>query len=291
MRLQDIQNDFHNELDSIYAKEEIDNFFFMLTESYFDVSRLKLALDPDIVLEKPHFILGALSQLKEEKPIQYILGETEFYGLQFKVNDDVLIPRPETEELVDWILNCHSERSEESSELSVLDIGTGSGCIAISLAKQLPNAKVYALDVSKKALKVAIMNAELNNVEIEFIEHNILNPRHAELVSASQKFDVIVSNPPYVRVKEKELMKQNVLNNEPHLALFVDDDNPLLFYKAICEFSKSNLKEEGRLFFEINEYLGNDMEELLKNYNFKNIELKQDIFEKDRMIKAVNINE
>ncbi|WP_282136114.1 peptide chain release factor N(5)-glutamine methyltransferase [Seonamhaeicola maritimus] len=289
MRLKDIQNDFHNELDSIYAKEEIDNFFFMLTESYFDVSRLKLALDPDIVLEKPDFILGALSQLKEEKTIQYILGETEFYGLQFKVNNDVLIPRPETEELVDWVIR--EQESNNQKPVTILDIGTGSGCIAISLAKQLPNAKVYALDVSKEALKVAKTNAELNNVEIEFVEDSILDLRDKGLLSECPKFDVIVSNPPYVREKEKELMKPNVLHNEPHLALFVNDDNPLLFYKAICKFSKLNLKDKGELFFEINEYLGSNMQELLKNYNFKNIELKQDIFKKDRMIKAMNIDE
>ncbi|APY12720.1 protein-(glutamine-N5) methyltransferase, release factor-specific [Seonamhaeicola sp. S2-3] len=288
MRLKDIKNTFQNQLNSIYSKEEIDNFFFMLTEFYFGVDRLKLALEPDVNIANPEAILYALKLLKEEKPIQYIIGETEFYGLPFKVNKNVLIPRPETEELVDWILNESKTNNQQS--ITVLDIGTGSGCIAISLAKNLPNAKVYALDVSNEALKVAKENAELNNAEVNFIEDNILNPSQKKLVSESYKFDIIVSNPPYVRKQEKQLMKANVLNNEPHLALFVSDDNPLLFYKAICEFSNKNLNKGGKLFFEINEYLGKDMTQLLKDYNFKNIELKQDIFNKDRMVRGEHDN-
>ncbi len=291
MRLKNIQEIFHVSLESLFTKEEIDTFFFLLTEDYYGITRLKLALNVDMELVNPQPLIKALELLKEEKPIQYILGETEFFGLNFKVNEHVLIPRPETEELVDWIISCHSESfdlaqdrlHEESQQLKILDIGTGSGCIAVSLAKNLPNAKVYALDVSKEALKVAKQNAELNNVEVEFIEDNILSPMTE---ARRSKFDIIVSNPPYVRVKEKELMKPNVLENEPHLALFVEDDNPLLFYKAISEFAKINLKNDGKLFFEINEYLGNDMIQLLKSYNFKEIELKQDIFKKDRMIKG-----
>ena len=285
MKLKDIQNKFHSELSLIYPKEEIDNFFFMLTEAYYGISRLKLAIDVAIEVGKPESILNALNSLKEEKPIQYILGEAEFFGLPFKVSEDVLIPRPETEELVEWIVGCHPECSEESRGLQILDIGTGSGCIAISLAKKLPKAKVYALDVSKGALQVAKQNAELNRVDVEFIEDNILRPK---TVDRGLKFDVIVSNPPYVREKEKELMRPNVLENEPHLALFVEDDNPLLFYDAICGFAKRNLKDDGALYFEINEYLGKDMLQLLKDYNFNSIELKQDIFNKDRMVKGIN---
>ncbi|TWO30886.1 peptide chain release factor N(5)-glutamine methyltransferase [Seonamhaeicola sediminis] len=283
-KLRDIQNKFHNELTSIYSKEEIDTFFFMLTESYYNKNRLQLAMNFEAKIENPQAIMSALELLKNEQPIQYILGETEFYGIPFKVNRHVLIPRPETEELVDWIID---EFKNQSSELKVLDIGTGSGCIAISLSKNLPNTKVYALDVSKEALIVAKHNAELNKVEVEFIEDSILNPSDAELVSVSQKFDIIVSNPPYVRMKEKQLMKGNVLDNEPHLALFVEDNNPLLFYRAICEVAQKNLKDRGVLYCEINEYLGKDMLQLLKDYNFKRVELKQDIFNKDRMIKGV----
>ncbi|TYA71486.1 peptide chain release factor N(5)-glutamine methyltransferase [Seonamhaeicola marinus] len=286
MKLKAIQKRFQAELCTLYSEEEINNFFFTLTEAYYNVTRLKLALDTTIIVEQEP-ILESLELLKQEKPIQYIMGETEFFGLIFKVNEDVLIPRPETEELVDWILKCHSEQSEESQQLKILDIGTGSGCIAISLAKNLHNAKVYALDISEDALKVAKHNAKLNDVEVEFIADDILSPYNAEFVSASQKFDVIVSNPPYVRVQEKELMKPNVLENEPHLALFVKDENPLQFYKAICDFSKENLKETGALFFEINEYLGDDMVQLLKVNGFKNIELRQDIFRKDRMLKGI----
>ncbi|WP_034040294.1 peptide chain release factor N(5)-glutamine methyltransferase [Wocania ichthyoenteri] len=296
MKLKDIQKTFHLELDAIYGKEEVDSFFFMLIDSFYKISRLKLAIEPNFEIENKEAILNALKVLKKEEPIQYIIGETEFYGLPFKVDKDVLIPRPETEELVEWVINefknevqiCHTERSR-STEINILDIGTGSGCIAISLAKSLPNAKVYALDVSKKALQIAKQNAELNNVKIECIEADILTCCDAELVSASHKFDIIVSNPPYVREQEKRQIKSNVLNNEPHLALFVKDENPLLFYNAISDFATHKLNDKGRLFFEINEYLGNDMIRLLKEKQFKNIELKQDIFKKDRMIKGGKI--
>jgi release factor glutamine methyltransferase len=282
MRLKDIQNTFHKELDTVYLTEEVDNFFYMLTESLCDIKRIDLVMDQNIEIDNSKEILNALELLKKQKPIQYILGETEFYGLPFKVNQHVLIPRPETEELVDWILKY----VENIRQLNILDIGTGSGCIAISLAKNLPNAKVYALDVSKEALTVAKENAHLNNVTIDFMEKDILNIPHAELVSASHKFDIIVSNPPYVREQEKNLMKPNVIDNEPHLALFVKDENPLKFYEAISQFAVNNLSKNGLLFFEINEYLGNEMITLLNNHNFANIELKQDIFKKDRMIKG-----
>jgi release factor glutamine methyltransferase len=175
-----------------------------------------------------------------------------------------------------------------------LDIGTGSGCIAVSLAKHLPNTKVYALDISPEALDVARENAELNGVEVECIEADILTSCHAELppdvragVSASHKFDIIVSNPPYVRKVEKSTIKKNVLKHEPHLALFVDNDDPLVFYNAICEFAVHNLKPNGRLYFEINQYLGAEMKQLLNTYNFKSVELQKDIFGNDRMLKSI----
>ncbi|MEN3322450.1 peptide chain release factor N(5)-glutamine methyltransferase [Mariniflexile soesokkakense] len=289
MNLKDIQNTFHLELGAIYSKEEVDSFFYMLIESYYNVSRLKLAMEPEFSADSNKAILNALNLLKEEQPIQYILGETEFYGLPFKVNQHTLIPRPETEELVEWII---SKFRNQSSEFRILDVGTGSGCIAISLAKNLTNAKVYALDVSKEAINMAKKNAQSNNVDVEFIEADILKPETWNSVPITininrMNFDVIVSNPPYVREQEKQLMKPNVLNNEPHLALFVKDENPLLFYKAITEFSVENLAKNGELFFEINEYLGKEMIQLLVDNNFNNIELKQDIFKKDRMIKGI----
>jgi release factor glutamine methyltransferase len=229
----------------------------------------------------------ALEDLKKEIPIQYILGETEFFGLPFKVNSNVLIPRPETEELVDWIIDTQ-KTNLNSDKLHILDIGTGSGCIAISLAKKLDHAKVYALDVSHEALDVAKRNATLNNVSIEFINANILNSETWNTEFQNLKFDIIVSNPPYVRALEKEQMKPNVVNYEPHIALFVENEDPLIFYRAIIEYAVDNLTVNGHLFFEINEYLGNQMLQLLNSFNFKAIELKQDIFKKDRMIKGIN---
>lgn len=287
MTLKDIQNIFHQELDAIYDRYEVDSFFFILIESLYEVTRIQLAMNPELLVEESDGLFNALNRLKEEEPIQYILGHTEFFGLSFKVNQHVLIPRPETVELVDWIVI--NKPTTNNQQPTILDVGTGSGCIAISLARNLKNAQVYALDVSKKALEVAKQNAELNDVDVEFIEADILvmedGRRKAENI-LNIKFDIIVSNPPYVRELEKEHMKPNVLNNEPHLALFVKDENPLQFYKAITEFAVNNLKDNGLLFFEINEYLGNDMIQLLKQHHFTNIELKQDIFKKDRMIKG-----
>ena len=230
----------------------------------------------------------AIKRLNNHEPIQYIIGKTEFYSLLFKVNEAVLIPRPETEELVDWII---SKFRIQNSELKILDIGTGSGCIAISLAKNLPNAKVFALDVSKEALNVAKANAWQNDVEVEFIEADILNWKqeagNMNLDFKDLNLDIIVSNPPYVRASEKEQMKPNVLAHEPDLALFVKDEDSLLFYRNITQFASQFLNTKGQLFFEINEYLGNDMFKLLNDKGFIDIELKQDIFAKDRMIKGV----
>ncbi|MFD2726421.1 peptide chain release factor N(5)-glutamine methyltransferase [Hyunsoonleella rubra] len=282
MRLKEVQAKFHVELSGLYEKEEIDSFFYLLIEKNYGVDRIRLALEPDIGITDMASILESLQLLKQEKPIQYIIGETEFYGLKFKVNPSVLIPRPETEELVAWVL----KETDPDKDINILDVGTGSGCIAISLAKKLQNANVYALDVSKNALEVATENARLNKVNVKFIQADILKDCHAELVSASQKFDIIVSNPPYVRELEKNMMKPNVLDNEPHLALFVEDNDPLQFYKAIGEFAKTTLKKNGQLFFEINEYLGQETVALLEQHNYKNIELRKDIFGKNRMVKA-----
>lgn len=291
MKLKDIQKTFHDELDTIYGQEEVDSFFFILIDFYYQVSRIELATTPSLEIKNQDEIFKALEALKQEQPIQYIIGETEFYGLNFKVNKNVLIPRPETEELVEWVIKVYKNKN---TEIKILDIGTGSGCIAIALAKNLPNAKIYALDISENALKVAKQNAVLNNVEVNFFKGDILKMEQegfdeetfGDLGIEAFKFDVIVSNPPYIRVQEKIQMKNNVLNNEPHLALFVKDEDPLLFYNVISDFARLKLKDEGLLFFEINEYLGNDMIRLLKDKQFKNIELKQDIFKKDRMIKG-----
>jgi release factor glutamine methyltransferase len=300
MELNALKTYFINSLKGYYPNEEIASFFFIATEFYLGYKRIDVSLNANEVVSSESYnqFQDLMEQLKTYKPIQYILGETDFFGLSFKVSESVLIPRPETEELVDWIIKCHSElacteqsRSVEESkdkQIKILDIGTGSGCIAISLAKYIPNAKVYALDVSSEALKIAQQNAKQNEADVTFIQADALNKETTmlSLLKHKAQFDIVVSNPPYVRELEKELMHDNVLNYEPHLALFVDDDNALVFYKAIAELSQHLLRENGLLFFEINEYLGAQMKALLSENQFQNIELRRDINQKDRMTKA-----
>lgn len=289
MQLKEIRKIYHSELDTIYGKEEVDSFFYLIIEHYLNLERFVLTFKPNLVIEKTEEqpLFEALSKLKLQKPIQYILGKTLFMDLEFKVNGNVLIPRPETEELVRWIIDdcnsgsLHLLQDKPKPGINILDIGTGSGCIAISLAKNLENAKVFALDISEKVLEVARENAKVNQVEIEFIHVDILNPENHEL-----KYDIIVSNPPYVRLLEKDKMNSNVLENEPGLALFVSDDDPLVFYKKIVEFSVMNLKKKGKLYFEINQYLGERTKVLLEN-NFSDIELRKDMYGNDRMLKGI----
>ena len=277
--LENLRDLFINELSSLYPREEIQIFFYLLTEEFIGLKKFETALElrkeiSETALKK---YKEALIDLKKEVPIQYILGKTFFYGLDFKMNSTVLIPRPETEELVDWIVG-----SANKKPLKILDIGTGSGCIAIALAKNLSKSEVYAIDISKSALNTARENAELNGVNVNFLEADIL-----KTVNIEEHFDIIVSNPPYVLVSEKALMKKNVLEYEPHKALFVENNDPLLFYERITKFAVRNLKEGGLLFFEINESKGKETQQLLKNNGFRNVELKQDFLGKDRMIKAV----
>ncbi len=270
---------FKTELNNLYPKKEITNFFNILIEEILHLSRVEIALEPNKIIKNPklNIFLLATQQLKQEKPIQYIVGNTEFYGLNLKVNKGVLIPRPETEELVSWIIDDW----DSVKNITILDIGTGSGCIAISLAKNLPNATIFALDVSENALEIAKYNAIKNQVNITFLNRNILM-----LKNLNQKFDIIVSNPPYVREIEKKEIQKNVLDNEPHLALFVKDDNALLFYDKIGDFAKEHLTKNGNLYFEINQYLAKETLNLIKEKGFKNCILKQDIFDNDRMLKC-----
>ncbi len=280
MLLKEIKRVFHTELDTIYGKEEVSSFFYLLIEHYLGLERFILAVQPQLIITKEEEspLFAALSKLKLQVPIQYIMGKTHFMDLDFRINKNVLIPRPETEELVRWILD---DFSTVQSHLKILDIGTGNGCIAISLAKNLPSAKVYALDVSEEALAVAKENAELNGVKIHFIKSNIL-----EVHDLDEKFDIIASNPPYVRMLEKQEMRNNVLDNEPELALFVADDNPLIFYKKITELAVKNLSNNGVLYFEINQYLGKETQSLLEETNFSEIELRKDFSGNDRMLKG-----
>ncbi len=280
MTLKEYRSHFKSKLEATYPEEEIGSFFYLLTEKFLNLKRVEVALDlhRNLTEKERNIFDAALHQLEKEVPIQYILGETEFYGLPFKVNPSVLIPRPETEELVDWV---NMDYSKINQPISLLDIGTGSGCIAISLAKNLPKAKVTAMDISAKALKIAEDNASLNQVSISFLEQDILAVKKLDT-----SFDVIVSNPPYVTDSEKQTMQSNVLFYEPHKALFVSDANPLLFYKSIAVIARKSLKRKGNLYFEINEAFGNEVVELLQEMRFENVVLKKDLFGKNRMIKA-----
>lgn len=278
MQLANLKQEFIQKLTELYDENEILSFFNLLLEDIMAMSRLEFALNPTLVLTKKQQIAfeRALKLLEEEKPIQYIIGRTTFYGLTFNVNQHTLIPRPETEELVAWVL----ESVPQEKKIKILDIGTGSGCIAISLAKKMPNANVFAVDFSAEALDVAKQNAKLNNVAVNFLQQDILR------ATSLDKFDVIVSNPPYVQENEKPLMANNVLQYEPDSALFVADDNPLVFYDKITNLAKNHLTKNGLLFFEINQYLGKEMLELVKSNNFSSVILRKDIFENDRMLKA-----
>lgn len=281
MVIKELKTHFFVVLKDIHDEQEIESFFFILTEYLHNLKRVDVALNPNFELSEDDVKRWntILSELQQEKPIQYITGEAWFYGLQFEVNENTLIPRPETEELVEWILN--SPITHHPSSMNILDIGTGTGCIPISLKANLPQANVSAIDVSEKALEVARRNAVSNKVEINFIQTNIL-----EVEDLNQYFDIIVSNPPYVRNLEKEEIKKNVLDYEPHLALFVEDTDALLFYRKITQLALKNLTPNGLLFFEINQYLGKETVELLENLGFKNIELKKDIYGNDRMVKS-----
>ena len=277
MTIRNYRSQFIQTLTPIYDATEAESFFYLILENRLQMKRVDLALHPEIEFSESQLqdYNDILKKLEQQIPIQYILGSTSFYGLEFEVNENVLIPRPETEELVSWILSNH----DSSTHLKILDIGTGSGCIAIALAKNLPNAQVFAIDVSEKALATAKNNADRNEVKVNFIKQNILNTEILE-----QSFDIIVSNPPYVRNLEKDEIKQNVLTHEPHLALFVEDQNALIFYDKIANLSQRHLNPNGQLYFEINQYLGKEMVQLLEQKGFSAIELRKDIYDNDRMI-------
>ncbi|HFX18129.1 MAG TPA: peptide chain release factor N(5)-glutamine methyltransferase [Flavobacteriales bacterium] len=273
MTVKSILDQYHQSLNSLYSKEEITAIFYRLLAHYEGLTRLDVSLSPNVKIDD-NKLLKALSLLKKVMPWQYIIGESEFYGINFKVNQHILIPRPETEELVDWIIKDHSN----FQNLSILDIGTGSGAIAVSLAQNLPDSKVSAMDISKEALAIAKQNAENQNLDIDFILTDVLN-----LTKLPKYFDIIVSNPPYVRESEKALMHQNVLNYEPDNALFVPDDKALMFYDKIIELAINNRVKY--VYFEVNEFLKSDVEALLKYYNLNNYQFKKDFFGKWRMLK------
>ncbi|MDR9457913.1 MAG: peptide chain release factor N(5)-glutamine methyltransferase [Salegentibacter sp.] len=280
MTLSELKRSFLTELTKEYPCEEANSFFGLLTEAYLEMSRLQVALQRDKEISEADLskFKSAKQRLLEHEPIQHILGETEFFGLKFKVSKDVLVPRPETEELVQWILD---DLDSENKQLRLLDIGTGSGCIAISLAKNLPEAEIFAMDISAEALETARLNAANNKVVINLAETDVL-----KLEKLEQNFNIIVSNPPYVRELEKTDMQPNVIDYEPETALYVKDDDPLIFYRKITGLAQKALVPGGKLYFEINQYLGPETEKLLQEYGFKT-ELRKDIYGNFRMLKGI----
>jgi release factor glutamine methyltransferase len=281
--VKDVFAEYRTQLRALYDAHEADAIALTVLKEITGQSSAYLKAFPEY--QFPEELQGKanaiLQELSTGKPLQYILGHTEFYGLPFKVNPSVLIPRPETEELVEWVLKSDLPKTD----INILDIGTGSGCIAISLKKNLPNATVWAMDISAGALKTAKENAELNDVEVNFIEGDVLNLTHNSQL-ATLNYNIIISNPPYVTPADKDLMHTNVTDFEPHTALFVPQDDPLLFYRAIADLAAKNLIEGGLLFLEINESYGNETAEMLRAKLFKAIELRKDMCGRDRMIKA-----
>ena len=301
--VRDCRKYYAGELENIYGSDEANALIMILLEHYFNIDRVKIALEPDLRLSESELLTlhFAVKELLKNKPVQYIIGETEFCGMRFFVNEDVLIPRPETEEMVKSLepkvkgylyspsFRPDIERREMVAEkspanISILDIGTGSGCIAISLAKLMPDSDITAVDISKKALEVAKKNAENNEVNVHFVLDDILNPQNPELID--NQYNIIVSNPPYVCESEKSEMRANVLDYEPSTALFVSDNDPLIFYRKILEFAQKTLKPDGEVWFEINEKFGKEMKDLCLEKGFKNIEIIKDFRERDRILMA-----
>lgn len=276
--MQDILQNIRKSLSGFYPDNEISGLVRLLIEHVTKSSMPALLSDKNtkITSEEVLKIDKIVERLQRFEPIQYILGETEFYGLPFTVNRDVLIPRPETEELVELILNENKE-----SKPRILDIGTGSGCIAVSLQKLLPNASVKGWDISEKALAVAALNSKSNSVNVTFNQVDILSD-----YPTNHSFDIIVSNPPYVLDSEKTDIHANVLEYEPHTALFVADNNPLLFYNRIADVAIQLLTDGGKLYFEINRAKGQETIKMLENKKFSEIRLIKDISGNDRMVRA-----
>ncbi|MGY4536506.1 release factor glutamine methyltransferase [Mucilaginibacter sp. UYNi724] len=284
--IKDVFLSFQQGLNEVYDSRETASVALLVLEEITGISRAKIKAFPDdeIAGEAAEKIQSILDELKTGKPVQYILGSTEFYGLNFLVNPATLIPRPETEELVEWVLESQKLKVNNQKPVSVLDIGTGSGCIAISIKKNLPRALVMAIDISADALHTAKQNAVINEVEVEFVLDDILITK---LDIEDSKFDIIISNPPYVTLEDKLQMHQNVTAFEPHGALFVPEHDPLIFYKAIANFAIERLSDNGLLFFEINENFGKETVELLSDKGFIAIELRKDMSGRDRMVRAV----
>lgn len=268
-----------NELQLYYPWEEIKSLSNILLQHFLKTDMHKVYIHPDTNIEKYVYqqIASVVNRLQQYEPVQYILGETEFYGIHLKVNPSVLIPRQESEELVEWIINQHGDQA-----LKILDIGTGSGCLALALAASMPKASVLATEHTESAVQVARENASRNHLNVKVIRHDIFRDRR------SYSLDLIVSNPPYVTESEKSWMSANVLHYEPHHALFVPDTDPLVYYRAIAAFARKHLKQGGMLYVEINEAFGDQVCRLFQQYGFTAVTLQKDLNGKDRMIGGKN---
>ncbi len=279
MRLIEARNKFRTSLKELHTVQECDYYFKMILSSLLDVDPISIALEPNQLLDSSQQskLKSVLGDMLTEKPLQYILGEVSFRKLNLKVNPSVLIPRPETEELVGWILEDYAKLNQK---IDLIDMGTGSGCIALSLKKEQPFFNVHALDIDQPILDVVEQNKEKNKLEINCIKGDI-----NDLLKLKLKVEVIVSNPPYITPKEKEGINNNVLNFEPHQALFVPQDNPLIYYQKILEFAVDNLKSKGNVYFEINPLYESEMEDLIFSFNSYTITKRLDIFGKIRMLR------
>ena len=265
-------------LKAIYDEREATNLANLLLGHFYGLDRMAIILNDEfsLVEDSEKSLAKAIDELNQHKPIQHILGSVEFYGCELKVDERALIPRPETEELVDWIV---TENILDAPY--ILDIGTGTGCIPITLKKAIPKAKVAAVDVSEGALNLAHENAKQNGVEVDF--------RHLDILENNFPFDqldIVVSNPPYIPESDKAKMSSNVLSFEPHLALFVENHDPLIFYRRIAELAFQHLKVGGMLYFEIHERFGKEMIKLMEDISFTKVLLKKDLQGKDRMLQA-----
>jgi len=279
MTIQEAQQQLLFQLFHIYEEREARNIADLVMEHVTEWKRIDRVINKSVPLSivKEKQLAEFTAKLLDHTPVQYVLHESWFSGLKFYVDENVLIPRPETEELVDWICT-------ESSTGMMLDIGTGSGCIPVSIKKKLPIADIHACDVSGSALIVAQKNANENKTPIQFHQLDFLDPEQRKSLPS---FDIIVSNPPYIPQKDKPEMHKNVLNHEPHIALFVEDDDPLIFYKAIASFATDHLKKDGAIYMEIHERLGRDVLRLFNESGFTKTILRKDLQEKDRMVKAM----
>ncbi|MCX6296977.1 MAG: peptide chain release factor N(5)-glutamine methyltransferase [Bacteroidetes bacterium] len=286
-KIRDILRFFREELIDSYEKDELESIIAYCFEVFLNMNRTTMLIRSDDTVTESELLKFnfAIKDLKKHKPIQYILGQANFYNLKFTVNEHVLIPRPETEELVHLIIKECKDKNTGNREFKILDIGTGSGCIPIALKKNLPFLKMFSIDISKEAIEVAEKNSKLNLVEVEYIVDSILQPK-SKISDQDFLIDIIVSNPPYICLSEKENMNRNVVDHEPHLALFVEDNDPLLFYSAISDFALKHLNKNGRIYLEINQALGPETMLLFENKGFKNIELIKDISDNYRILRG-----